>query len=252
MKYVVLSFDDGDKSFYTRALDTLKKYKLTAVLNVISDYANMNKLEYLSWEEIKECFKLGIEIANHSALHNNEIEDIIRGAKEIRTYLNVAEPIGFASPHSGVYKKNFDKYKCLLENKDVQYIRSGNCVKRDGIFHTFLYLFYKYTKSKKVFRWYNKRNIINLNKKIDTFFTSITCNIDNTIEQVIYTIKKMPKDTACIIMFHQIYKENDKGFKKEKWSNTLEDFETLCKYLSKSEDVSVITNSELLKMIKNL
>ena len=158
MKYIVLSFDDGEISFYTRALGILKKYKMASVLNVISNYVNENNPKYLSWDEIRECKKYNVEIANHSASHNNEIEEIIKGAKDIQKQLGTTDYIGFASPHSDIYKKNFQKYKVLLENKDVRYIRSGNCVKRDGLLHALLYLIYKYTRSKIIFKWYNKRN----------------------------------------------------------------------------------------------
>jgi hypothetical protein len=38
MKTIILSFDDARRDFYTRALPIIKKYNLTATLNVISDF----------------------------------------------------------------------------------------------------------------------------------------------------------------------------------------------------------------------
>ena len=252
MKYIVLSFDDGAKDFYNRALDILKKYNLTAVLNIISDKANKNNNKFISWEEISECKMHGIEIANHSANHTNEVEDIIHGAKDIQTHLGVTEKIGFASPNSEVCEKNLDVYKDLLRSGQVLYIRSGNQLKRDGYFHAFLYLVYKYTSWKKIFYWYNKRNVIELNKPNENIiFPSVTCNNDNTMLQIIHLIEKMPDNSACIIMLHQIFSKEDEGYKTVKWSNTIEDFEFLCSYLSKSEKISVINHKKLYELTKN-
>ncbi len=68
MKYIVLSFDDGRKDFYTYALPILKKYKLKAVLNVISNFVendddhSRNQMN-VSWSDLEVCMKSGIEIA---------------------------------------------------------------------------------------------------------------------------------------------------------------------------------------------
>ena len=249
MKYVVLSFDDGRKDFYTNAFKILKKHHLPAVLNIISDYTKTNETEYVSWDEVKECSDCGIEIANHSAEHNNELESIVRGAKDIQKNLSTSEKIGFASPNSGVCRKNFDIYKNLLTSEHTAYVRSGNQLKRDGYFYAFLYLVYKYTASSKIFFWYNRRNIINLHKKSDDIFPSITCNYDNTVRQIIYFIEKMPDNSAGIIMLHRILEKGEDDYKKDKWSNTAEDFDLLCNYLAKNENVSVITHKELCELI---
>lgn len=251
MKYVILSFDDGAKDFYSCALDILKKYNLTAVLNIVSNKITMNDPEMISWEEVGECEKYGIEIANHSANHTNELEDIKIGTKEIQINLNTLDAIGFASPNSDVCEENFDIYKELLESDETLYIRSGNQLKRDGYFHALLYLMYKYTSCEKIFYWYNKRNIIKLNQKTIRFFPSVTCNNDNTMSQIVHFIGKMSNNTACIIMLHHILKKGDRGYKKLKWSNTVEDFEFLCKYLSEDKTISVIDNKTLCELINN-
>ena len=95
MKYVVLSFDDGRKDFYEYALPILKKYNLTATLNVIADYIGREDLPNfasaghacMSRDEILESDKQGIEIANHSSDHTNRIEAILEGQKKLRRIL---------------------------------------------------------------------------------------------------------------------------------------------------------------------
>ena len=210
MKYIVLSFDDGSKDFYTRAMPVLDKYKIPAVVNIITDFIDRSgatedggQSEFMSWEEVAKCMESGIEIANHSAGHTNRVEDIIRGGERIKACLRINEPIGFASPHSGVCAANFSIYETLMENKHAQYIRSGNMLKRDGYFHLLLYLAYQYTGLPKLFYWYNKRNIIKLDQKLN-IFPSVACNRHNTVKQLIYFLGRVPDSSACIIMLHKI------------------------------------------------
>lgn len=254
MKYVVFSFDDGRRDFFTRALPILKRYHFPATLNVVCNLVKEKTDEdgiYVSWDNIFECIENGIEIANHSANHNNNVEDIIHGAEVLRARLGIDDKIGFASPNSDVCLKNFEIYKPLLKSDLVSYIRSGNQLKRDGYFYAFLYLMYKYTSSALIYDWYNRRNIIEINQAPSTFFPSVTCNRDNTAYQVIHLIKKMPQDTAVILMFHSIYEKDEEGYKKDKWSNTVDDFEAICRFLSECSDVTVITHQKLCKLLDN-
>lgn len=259
MKYIVLSFDDGRKDFYTNALPILKKYGLSATLNVISDFVGLHEPslfpsgdgECVNWQEIKECADYGIEIASHSADHTNEISEIIRGSAEIGKSLGLSETLGFASPRSQIGKDNFEAYRELLTSGQVRYIRSGNRLKRDGYGKALLYFCYKYTGSQAAFSAYNRGNIIPMTTHADDsfFFPSVTCNCDNTTEQLMSFVKKMPDNTASVLMLHSILKPNAVGFKKDKWFNTAEDFEKLCRFLSSEKNIQVVTNAQLYAML---
>ena len=98
MKYIVLSFDDGREDFYTNALPIIKKNRLTATLNVVTDFIgghrNASEMasadnKFVSWEEVKECEAAGIEIASHSSNHTNAI-DKIRKADQIFRRRNIS------------------------------------------------------------------------------------------------------------------------------------------------------------------
>ena len=256
MKYIVLSFDDGTKDFLTNAYPILKRYNIPATWNLISEHikskeSSVSELDSNSvfWSEVADCMQNGIEIANHSANHTNELEQIIQGKEIICAELETNNRIGFASPHSDICLKNYDRYKILLQNGDVAYIRSGRQFKRDGLFHAFLYLAYKYTHMSKLYYWCNKRNIIHLSEDMPLFFPSVTCNCDNTTEQVINFVKKMPVESASILTFHRIVPKTETNQQIDKWFNYVEDLDSLCRYLSEATDVSVITNFELYCMI---
>lgn len=59
----------------------------------------------------------------------------------------------------------------------------------------------------------------------------------------------MPDNHAAIIMLHSILSPCDRGWGKDKWYNSVNDFEKLCRYLAKKKDVAVITNAKLHEMI---
>ncbi|MGQ9705428.1 MAG: polysaccharide deacetylase family protein [bacterium] len=69
-KPVVLTVDDGYKSFLTRAYPILKKYGFTATLFIYTNFIG-NGGSSLSWNELRELVKEGIEIGSHSKSHSN-------------------------------------------------------------------------------------------------------------------------------------------------------------------------------------
>ncbi len=250
MRYIVLSFDDGRKDFFTNAFPILEKYGLRATLNVITDYIGKRNIpvfasgnhECIDDHEIVFLKEQGIEIACHSANHTNDIDQIIKGIKCLEKQWG--GEYGFASPGSEIYGGNFEEYATLVKDKHCKYIRSGTKVKRDGLLNAFLYLTARYTGSLWIFRMYNRKNILSIDRKI-SFYPSVTCNRETRAEQIISLIKSLKDRQACILMFHSILYENDPGFEKDKWFNSAEDFTRICSALASENDIKVVTNMEL-------
>jgi peptidoglycan/xylan/chitin deacetylase (PgdA/CDA1 family) len=72
VKAVVLTFDDGWRSFYDIAYPLLKDYGYPATLFVYTDYIGQPKA--LTWEQIKEMADEGFDIQNHSLTHRNLVQ----------------------------------------------------------------------------------------------------------------------------------------------------------------------------------
>lgn len=66
-KLVAITIDDGYKSFYENGLPLLKKYGFKATLFV--NTKSIGYTDYMSWEDIREAQKAGVEIGNHSHSH---------------------------------------------------------------------------------------------------------------------------------------------------------------------------------------
>lgn len=67
-KAVILSIDDGYLSFYTHGWPLLKKYNFHASIFIQTETVGGG--DFMSWNQIREIQKAGIEIGNHSAAHS--------------------------------------------------------------------------------------------------------------------------------------------------------------------------------------
>ena len=67
-KWVVLSIDDGYKSFYEQGLKIFKEFNYTFNINIYVRAIRKKYSDYLSWKQIKEISKYG-EIGLHSYFH---------------------------------------------------------------------------------------------------------------------------------------------------------------------------------------
>ncbi len=78
---LVITFDDGDQSIYRYAFPILKRYGVRAVVFLVVDYIGKDdywdmtligrRSPHLSWDEIYEMKRWGIEFGSHTMSHRN-------------------------------------------------------------------------------------------------------------------------------------------------------------------------------------
>ncbi|MBL7857601.1 MAG: polysaccharide deacetylase family protein [Cyclobacteriaceae bacterium] len=66
-KTVVLTIDDGYKSFYEKGFPLLKKYNYPATLFINTE--TVGAADFMSWDQLEEVKKSAIEIGNHTHSH---------------------------------------------------------------------------------------------------------------------------------------------------------------------------------------
>ncbi len=66
-KLIMITFDDGFETDYTRAYPILKKYGFRAVCFITTDF--VSKKGHLTWEQIKKLKEEGFSIQSHSHTH---------------------------------------------------------------------------------------------------------------------------------------------------------------------------------------
>ena len=113
-KKILITIDDGFKSFYNEAWPYLKKNKIPFILFISTE--PVGRHGYMTWEEIKEIEKSEIgHIGHHSHTHeylidmSNEefIDDIEKATKIFQNQLGFVPPI-FSYP--------FGEYSLFMKN----------------------------------------------------------------------------------------------------------------------------------------
>lgn len=66
---VVLTLDDGYVDNYEFAFPLLQQYGFTATIFVITDFVDMQRPGYVSWEQLAEMHAAGIDVGSHSRDH---------------------------------------------------------------------------------------------------------------------------------------------------------------------------------------
>lgn len=149
--FVVITFDDGYRNFYTEAFPILQKYGYKATVFLPTAFIDnpKNKLkgkEHLNWNEVTELSKKGINFGSHTVTHpqlkllkKEDIEFEIRQSKEVIED-NTEKPVEsfsypFAFPEED---KKFTKHlKATLQKYGYKYgvsTRIGTTSKKDDIY----------------------------------------------------------------------------------------------------------------------
>ena len=94
-KPVVITFDDGYRDFFTHAFPKLDENGFTATMFLPSSFVGvprlrLNQIECMTWEEVRELDRAGIEFGSHTVTHpqlaslpSREVEAELRVSKEV-------------------------------------------------------------------------------------------------------------------------------------------------------------------------
>lgn len=111
-KLVVITFDDGFRDFYSDAFPILAQYGFKATMFIISGMTGerpslRNGVELMSWPEVREIHKYGIEIGSHTVSHpelvrlpEQAVEHEVRMSKTMIENGLGAEIFSFAYPYA--------------------------------------------------------------------------------------------------------------------------------------------------------
>lgn len=111
-KKVVLTFDDGYKTFYSAAFPVLMQYGFRATVFVVTDLASESTVrpeskDYMSWGEIRHVHRNGISIGSHTVTHSAlqkmgrvQVKYEIRASREIIEEKLGASPTSFSCPYA--------------------------------------------------------------------------------------------------------------------------------------------------------
>lgn len=249
MKYIVFSFDDGRKDFFTNAVPILLKYGFRASAHVVTGFIDgsvpadselLAKRGFLSIDECNQLKNNGFDISSHSNSHCNDFDDISLSFEKLKKW-GIADEnnhIGYSSPRSNLDSDLLNKLNYGLK---CEYIRTGTRVKQRNMFSIFVYLIANYLKSKKSFVLFNRKYLINDISKLPELLPSVAIKNTTTPESIIYFLKNMDDENLVIFNFHSIVKSDV----SDKWDFLETDFDRICSFIKDNKEFKVLTLKEL-------
>ena len=146
VKFVVLTFDDGYRDFYTTASSTLNRYGFRATVFLPTGFINNSKRpglkgkEHLSWAEVRELQQIGTRFGSHTVNHRQLInldEPTIRLELKVSKQ-NIEDETGgevedFSYPYR--FPEQAKSFVKNLENLLEEYRYKQGISTRIGTFH---------------------------------------------------------------------------------------------------------------------
>ena len=251
MKYIVFSFDDGRKDTYTEALPILKKYGLTATVNIVPDYI-LHAERYpqfltqaMTVDMILQMQREGYEIACHGYSHQNTAQDVLKNIDSFAQWgLDTAE-LGFASPYSELTQPLGSEFAELLAQKKLAYIRSGTQIRREGAVYAAAAIANDRLHAKRLFYSLNKDKPANVKEK-RTFYQGVGINCHTSVGEIAYMLEKMPDEHVLILIYHSVLDAQQMQRYQNKWTTDKQDFEALCAWVAQNKALSAVTMKDVL------
>lgn len=251
MKNVILSFDDGRLDTYENAAPIMESYGITATINVTTDfilhpdnYSTFRSAgnKAMSVEQIRTLYHKGFEIASHGNEHINDPDDI-RKSIEILHGWGIDNVYGFASPASEIDSDSYSKFKELIEDHTLSYIRSGLQVRKQGLVFAGLYFIQNLSRSRFLYYLLN-RKLCCANKTREMEY-GVSVIKGTTVDQIMFLIERMRDNTTLILILHSILYDTDPGYGEDKWCWSEKKVRELCERIANSNTCCVLNNSEL-------
>lgn len=233
---IILSFDDGRVDNYNLAKNILVPKNIPATFNITVDYIENKNTETnpcpnlaMTKEQVVELSKEKLfEIAGHGKKHNNNIDNLILGVKELCDWCNINIK-GIASPNSKLSLKEILKYEEIYKEHGINYIRLGDRIFKLKLIKRVLRKINKFFHNCNITKYVFKDSFIT--KKDSFIFPSIPILNHITTQEVFSLIEKaIQEEKSIILMFHSICKPKDK-FYNDLWSWDYDKFNNLCEYL---------------------
>lgn len=137
-KTVVLTFDDGYRSIYTRAWPIMQEFGFTGTVFVCTDFSC--RANYLTWEEIITLQTAGIEIGSHTKNHidlktastERQTQEIFGSKKALEEKLGV--PVKSFCYPTGTYNENTPQLVKVVGYTSAVTVANGQATSKNNFY----------------------------------------------------------------------------------------------------------------------
>lgn len=253
---VCLSFDDGRKDFFDNAFPILKKYNLTASLNVTTGYVDGSFKP--AWatsdmactkKQLLEMKDYGIEIAYHGDQHITSEDDFEKSRNKFIEWNLDEQHMGFAVPGSYLDEVNLDQFIKYLKKINVDYMRIDS-KKKNTFFCRVYRKLYNITGFSIFYLLFNRYNMFNVDSLDDYNIPSVVVFEKDNFRNLIRLIKiAIKRKKVIVFMLHGILDEDDKNYGKDEYAWSSKNFENFCKKLTELKENNKVEILNLIDVI---
>jgi len=240
---IVISIDDGDADGFRVYENVLKKHRLSATYNLVTDL--IGDTNRLTREQVQILYNDPlIEIAAHGHTHQNDDEDVSKSVECLYSWLDIKKgAIGFASPGSQMRNAFIEENAEHLRSMRLLYVRTGRNPKpnpqqlafRDALIaqgaSDFLY------KNAPQFIYSFDGLCVN----------SVGIGHQRPVADMISMVELAVAEKACVVFtFHRFKKPGEENYEGV-WCYDYDSFVEFAEYLSQMRDagkIDVLTNEQ--------
>lgn len=130
-RFVVLTFDDGYRNFYTEVFPLLQEYGSTATVFLPTRFIGEEPIHFqgtscLSWSQVRELYRYGVSFGSHSVNHSH-----LRGLDESRLTYEVAHSKDIIEQKLGKSVESFS-YPFAFPEQDRAFTRKLKSLLEDS------------------------------------------------------------------------------------------------------------------------
>lgn len=259
MKHIAITFDDGRSDNCSIAKQIMDRYTLSATVYITTGFIDgtwegkdvlQSPTAPLSVAQIKELCDCGWEIGLHGDKHRTEVGDMHTALQKLESWGISNARFGISVPNSDTTEDEIDAIFSSEYGDRIAYVRRGRRCDTTKLKNKALYALYSLLKSKWAYRIFNAENAFTLEAADKANIPSVVVKSGDTPEMILDFIKRLPDDSAVVLMLHSILPSDHPLCGKDPWSFEDTKFDELCSALKALMDDGELEVSPFIEQLK--
>ncbi len=259
MKHIAITFDDGRSDNHSIAKTIMDRYALCGTVYITTGFIDgtweerdvlQSPTAPLTAEQIKELHDCAWEIGLHGDKHRTEVEDMYTALQKLESWGIANARFGISVPNSDTTEDEIAAIFASEYGGRISYVRRGRRCDTAKLKNKVLYALYSILQFKWAYRIFNAENAFALEHADKTNIPSVVVKSGDTPELILDFIKRLPDESAVVLMLHSILPSDHPLCGKDPWSWEDKKFDKLCSALKALVDDGELEVSPLIEQLK--